>query len=326
MDGASRTKALTSLLARIRSLQMTVSVIACNTFLIVVLINLVLYAVIVVKHRVSPAAWEFVGDRVDKMQPAYPGWTKAEIIHLLDESSRETAATFEFEPYVEFKERPRKGRYINIDSAGFRIGANQAGWPPDPNDFNIFFFGGSTAFGYLLPDTETIPSILQRMHALCNSRKISVYNFGRLAYVSTQEFLLYYSLLAAGHRPDLAVFLDGLNDFVYLTGEPAFTPQLRQMVDQRRYLGVPIWSAGIEALKYRQIGREIVEALPLTRAALWMRDIRHTPAKLAGPSPDDPAVLEGVIQRWLHNKDLIEDLSARFQVQPVFVWQPVPTY
>jgi hypothetical protein len=41
---------------------------------------------------------------------------------------------------------------------------------------------------------------------------------------------------------------------------------------------------------------------------------------------DDRPVLEAVIARYLNNKKMIEAISAAFNVEPVFVWQPVPTY
>ena len=50
------------------------------------------------------------------------------------------------------------------------------------------------------------------------------------------------------------------------------------------------------------------------------------PAALFPQRFDDPPVLDAVIEKYLRNKRLIEGASSAFSVQPVFVWQPVPTY
>jgi len=42
---------------------------------------------------------------------------------------------------------------------------------------------------------------------------VVVYNFGRAGYYSTQERILFEYFVAKGVKPDVAIFLDGLNDF-----------------------------------------------------------------------------------------------------------------
>ena len=68
---------------------------------------------------------------------------------------------FEYAPIVEFEIRPMSGTYVNASQHGFRVNARQAPWPPVRGAFNVFVFGGSTAFGWLLPDRDTIASQLQ---------------------------------------------------------------------------------------------------------------------------------------------------------------------
>src|SRR5205085_1642822 len=57
-------------------------------------------------------------------------------------------------------------------------------------------------------------------------RPVRVYNFGRGHYYLSQERVLYERMVVAGMVPDLAVFVDGLNDLYYFEDEPAMTPQL----------------------------------------------------------------------------------------------------
>ena len=41
---------------------------------------------------------------------------------------------------------------------------------------------------------------------------------------------------------------------------------------------------------------------------------------------DNTSFITRVINRYLANKRLIESVAASYNVQPVFVWQPVPTF
>jgi hypothetical protein len=69
-----------------------------------------------------------------------------------------------------------------------------------------YFFGGSTIWGVGSNDAGTIPSqfaALTGMHAE---------NFGERSYTAHQGLVMLIQLLQAGHRPDLVVFYDGVND------------------------------------------------------------------------------------------------------------------
>ena len=102
-------------------------------------------------------------------------------------------------------------------------------WPPQSKNFNIFLFGGSTTFGYGVSDNQTIASYLQEYLTKNTDSNICVYNFGRGYYYLTQERILYEQLLTSGFVPDLAIFIDGLNDLAFNNNEPFFTDRLRQL-------------------------------------------------------------------------------------------------
>jgi len=115
---------------------------------------------------------------------------------------------------LNFKESPITGKYINVNENGFRLIQNQASWPPNNSNINIFIFGGSTTFGYGVSDEQTVPSYLQnylRQHII--HKKVCVYNFGRGHYYSSQELVLFEKLLWLGIIPEVVIFIDGLNDF-----------------------------------------------------------------------------------------------------------------
>jgi hypothetical protein len=81
---------------------------------------------------------------------------------------------------------------------------------PDP-DVTIWLFGGSTVYGFGQRDEHTIASELVR-EAAADGRRARVVNYGVSAYVLAQEATVFESELAAGRRPDVAVFFDGVND------------------------------------------------------------------------------------------------------------------
>jgi len=273
--------------------------------LLVLLLNLILYAVVWSRKPVSAEAPTISFDPV-RLRKAYPGWREGDVRTLLLETVREK----EYEPFTGFKEVPFRGRFVNIDPAGFRVSKNQAPWPPNPKTINVFVFGGSTAFGASLPDDETISSYLQESSAADHaSAPMAFYNFARPAYFSSQELVLFEQLLRAGFVPHVAVFVDGLNDFIFANGQPLFTDRLADFMGGRSDSGS-------------------LDEVPMFRAVHWFGGQWSKPEP---PSPqdasyDDPALLQGVVERWLANKRIIEFVAAGFGVRPVFVWQPVPTY
>jgi len=222
------------------------------------------------------------------IESAYPGWSTSDLRALL----AETHTAMVFEPFTQYREAPRSGRYVNVHEAGFRVSTNQSRWPPAADRPTVFVFGGSTTFGYGVPDSETIPSNLQQ-----RIDEVQVYNFGRSGYFSSGELALFQSLARQGFVPTVAVFIDGLNEFVHWDGKPLFTDRLAAFVAGTRE----------PSLFGRLWGRLAGTSLP--------------PAVVsARPDPDV------AISRWRLNKRFIDAVSRDLGVVPVFVWQPVPSF
>ncbi len=236
----------------------------------------------------------------------YPGEDPARVRALL----RETwSVGYRYEPFTQFRERTVRGRYVTVDPAGFRGGGGVAVWPPPAAARTVFVFGGSTTFGYGLPDAETIPAALERRLAAepaCTGR-FAVYNFGRANYFSSQERALFERLLVDGNRPDAAIFIDGLNEFGYPDGEPKFSARLGELMAE---------SEG--RLRRRALG-----SLPLARLLKsWLeRAARSRPPERPG-DPDDEA--RRIVSRWLRNREIVAAAAAAHGVAALFVWQPVP--
>lgn len=237
---------------------------------------------------------------LDTIARAYPGWTEENLKSFLRENHAIHRHEWAYDPFTAFRIRPLRGRYINVSAAGFRLSGSAQPWPPSPRSYNVFLFGGSTTFGVGVPDDGTIAAFLQR--ELPSAR---VYNFGVPAFYSSQERARFQQLLASGVKPDLAVFIDGMNEFLF-TGEPEMTAQLRYGLDQITRPSI----AGRTMF--------LLRALPLTRIVLGAVKPSEAPA----PALD----CQSLLARWDKNRKMIEASGAAFGVRTLFVWQPIPTY
>ncbi|HXV13606.1 MAG TPA: hypothetical protein VEC56_05315 [Candidatus Krumholzibacteria bacterium] len=296
-----------------------------NLVVLVVAVNGVLYVLFRVKDartHVSDAERIARIHNSPELRRVYPD-LDAESIHQLMQET--WSRSYGYEPFTQFRERPFTGRFVNVSEAGFRLSKNQGPWPPLPENCNVFVFGGSTTFGYGLPDSQTVTSFLQDDLTVRASPRVRVYNFGRGSYVSEQERVLLEELLLGGFVPDLALFIDGLNEFAFPAG-PAETERLKAV------FGYPAGTLD----RWPSIQR-----LPMTRLARYMRR-SATAALTSGPRIDrrnleptpafddgkyrNPEVIERVIERYFQNKKLIEAIAGAYGVPAVFVWQPIPLY
>ena len=101
------------------------------------------------------------------------------------------------------------------------------GWRPKLNNSNIlklnktyktrsslgenlnnstWFFGGSTVWGFINSQYETIPSIYH-----LKTKKL-VFNFGELGWTSRQSLNQFLNVISDGYLPDNVIFYEGIND------------------------------------------------------------------------------------------------------------------
>jgi hypothetical protein len=245
-----------------------------------------------------------MGGYVQKLGDAYRDFPESEIRQLVRET---VSLKYAYEPFTQFRDHAQSGKFVNVDANGFRHSTAQGPWPPSRDSFNVFFFGGSTAFGWGLPDASTIPSCFQRLAPQVGGRATAVYNFARMAYFSTQERILFEQLLLAGHKPDAAIFVDGLNDLHWREGKPLYDGRYASVLEGR-----PSWSPDWPMLR---LARELRKQLPQAQAASDSQSKRGT-----------PQAFQAALDRYVSNKTLIESVSAASGVVPIFVWQPVPSY
>jgi lysophospholipase L1-like esterase len=304
------------ILASLAGYYKILAVISLNCLITFLMVNLIASGLLDVKTyfakqaamKGTPFAYKKFNDSLTSV---HPGLTHEQITQLIAET-RKLYQTYE--PYTQFKEHPYSGKYVNVDPRGFRPIGKQNPWPPPPGEFTVFVFGGSTTFGYGVPDNLTIPAQLQEQLVSDYGISAKVYNFGRGSYYCVQERLLFENLLLSGFVPDMAVFIDGLNDLVLLA--PARTKDLRKFMEEA------------EVPPFRKVIRElpIMKALKAIFPSPGYDETNLAKAFKNTPIDQHKKMLRGVVDRYLSNKKITEAIAKGFNVTPVFVWQPVPVY
>ncbi len=253
---------------------------------------------------------------METLQKAYPDLTSDQIEVLLDES---WSRTFSYEAFTEFKEEPYTGQYVNISEEGFRLGVDQGPWPPVEENISIFVFGGSTTFGYGLGDEQTVPSYIQKaFNREDEFHDVKVYNFGRGYYFSSQERALLERLIVEGQRPDMAIFIDGLNDFYFQGNEAFFTYRLEQIIKGKwGYL----LARGIQDLP---ISLLVPKSLKENVAGFFIE--RESQPAFDESSEETQARVDEMMDRYIDNAKMIEAIGQAFEIPVLLVWQPVPFY
>src|SRR5215510_2302458 len=228
----------------------------------------------------------------------YPGQSLDEARTVLHESW--AGIEYRYRPFVEYELRPRTGRFVNVQHEGYRS-ATALPWPP-PADA-IFLFGGSTTFGIGVRDTETINYYLsERLHR-------PVYNFAVPAYYSTPERVQFFTLVTEGVVPRTAVFIDGMNDFIFfdLPDKSKASKRLEFSLDTNyRYIILRLLSQ-LNTVKF-------VALLTNQSEDFLLRARRATPEQIRLAA-----------QRLIRNREIVSAFCEAQAVECLFVTQPVPT-
>lgn len=249
-------------------------------------------------------------------QKVYPHRSPSEIESLLTETWNRPLSHRSF---VEFMEGAFQGKYVRVHAAGYRETDRRQPWPPANENFNIMFFGGSTAFGYGVGSEETLPFYLQeRLDALESVRPVQVYNFGQASFFSTQEQILFDRLLSQGVKIDLAIFFDGLNEFVNWDGEHYYFHDYKLKVEPN-----PSTDYLLSALfSQTALGRAIGGFHTFSG-----RQRLLFPENLAAERHKSPEQLaQQVVARYLWNVRNTRTLAAGRRIPVVHIIDPVPFY
>jgi len=227
--------------------------------------------------------------------------------------------TFIYQPWVGFSERVFHSPRLNVDDVKPMPTRRtvQGSSRPGGRPLTIWTFGGSTTFGWGVPDDETIASHLSAIlaHGLPN-RTVTVTNQGHSYYYSSQELALFQILLRRGDRCDVAVFLDGLNDsFAYsLKDVPEFTSRMTVAMAKEQ-------QSNPTAQAYIRVSPDF----PPVRLLLGFgRKLAGKPEPALGPAKFPARDVSPDVSTYQFNLKAGTALGSLYDVKTLYFWQPVP--
>lgn len=224
-------------------------------------------------------------------------------------SQGQSGATLHYEPYTVARQGPFASRLVNIDASGVRTTPQST---CTAGAFRIFLFGGSTMWGYDVPDWGTIPAYLNAVLKQHATRDICVVNYGEWDWVASQEAVQFARLLSEGNIPDAVVFYDGINDVF---------PPLQAGGRIGKHLDLSLYRArlgGGEMSYVRSVMlRSNLARLVRNQVVAWRERAKPTPA-----SAHD-ADVEPIVAAYERTHRVIASLAEQYGIPYMFFWQPV---
>jgi uncharacterized protein YndB with AHSA1/START domain len=229
-----------------------------------------------------------------------------------------------FEPYVQFREQPRSGRYVNVSPDGFRLNSAAGVRRLEPMPlFGVFLFGGSTTFGYGVRDEDTIAAhleaLLRRRHP-DQAHLVAVYNFGRGYYGSSQEALLLKSLLLRGIVPGVAVFIDGVNEQFC----PTYSANMAEVFKILQHDPAAKLREVVASLPVMRLAGPRFRTELATNALYVNRTLERYAFECRCPRPE--VCHMQLVRTYALNKELVRTMAKEFDFEAHFVLQPVGGY
>jgi len=227
-----------------------------------------------------------------------------------------------FEPYVQFRERPRDGKFVNISTDGFRLNSKHHSKTFDhKRPRSIFIFGGSTTFGYGVRDEDTIGAHLENLLTRHNATAdVAVYNFGRGFYGSSQELLLLKSLVLRGIVPKVAVFIDGVNEQFC----PTFSSNLAEVFRIVQHDPAAKLREVVTSLPVVRLASSAYSSELATNAIYINRALRRYSFECG--CPDDATCHMQLLRMVTVNKQLVRTMAKEFGFDVFFILQPMGGY
>jgi lysophospholipase L1-like esterase len=305
----------------LKAIYLQVAIYTLNTLVILLVLNLLL----AVFFRVTDTAARHAKPPRESRRSrvvytdldAYTTIDKAQANRFLDEQYRMGRIGFVYRPWVQFGNPHFEGDLLTTDRSGFRVTPGQV---ESDSPVRVYVFGGSTTFGYGVPNAYTIPSQLQQLLNKRQSGKTFVVrNYGQGYHYSSQELLRFMSLLKSGDVPRYAVFIDGANDAGVLSkglDQPVFTETFSQAWDVANHRAEKRKPSQIPMVRLAQTIRWRAQDKAKARAA----------AQESAPSPTDAQGARFVVDCYKQNQRVIRALCKEYGVVPLFVWQPIPFY
>lgn len=197
--------------------------------------------------------------------------------------------------------------------------------PAGVEPLKVAFFGGSVMFGVGQRDEHTIPSEFARI-AEENGIPVEVHNYGFPAWVTWQEHQYMERLLADGEDFDLAVFLDGFNEF---------DVQMTDFDPDPTHHSATLVGGLIGEFRHERVSEpgaldgwaELADSYRRNSAAWRLYDtVTGRTASLPGAdqvvqgTPDEQT--DAALDIYGRALGMINDLGTRYETDVRFFWQP----
>lgn len=215
--------------------------------------------------------------------------------------------------YIGWRREPFRGSTITLTGPyGQRATVGSA----DSGNPSVYFFGGSTMWGTGANDANTIPSLVTQLGGYRSA------NYGESAYTAHQSLVLLVQLLQEGHRPNVVVFYDGVNDVAHKC-RSELTPTSHAREGQIRSALAATKSENVYGLKYMVEPLIALAGVVSSRLSLLTRG-RHGQGHFACHSDAARAqrIADNLIQDWDVARRLVESYGGKF----IGILQPVAYY
>lgn len=209
-----------------------------------------------------------------------------------------------YAPLVEYRLPARAGQLVNVDANGVRGGVRGDSGP------RVVVFGGGATFGPGLADDQTISAAMADALA-ASGHPARVENRAVPGWYSTQDRIAFAEMLANGDKPDFAVFVHGIEDFLNCSAAER-TAWSRKLASADEPVGLD------------KVARQSALAALFRRLSGAADPI--DPASSSAPPCASDAQVDAALARLDANRRLIAAMGERFGVPVLFVQQPVPTF
>ncbi|HPN63241.1 MAG: hypothetical protein BWX47_00537 [candidate division Hyd24-12 bacterium ADurb.Bin004] len=243
------------------------------------------------------------------------------------EQIRETGLVFpsrEFTPYLIWRSEGTSLPLMNVDSLGLRHTTYSCA---AGDSMQIIALGGSAMWGWMVPDSLTIPSLLQKnLNERLGRGSCSVRNYAENGYVSTQDLIRLILSLQRGERPSMVIMYDGFNDVLAACENAAAGTVIGQSGIEARWASTPVSTGPSSLLNFLGGLRTVAvirELIPNRNSAEEGPEV----LVLADPSLgeegfDLEALATETASMYKANYSIVAALSESMGFRFVFVLQP----
>jgi hypothetical protein len=288
--------------------------VATNALGVFIVFNIVTWTICLgfsIYSLVGPKVATFSHNAYKAELPNYANvdWARA---HFAEFDSLST----KYVSYLGWRREPFKGTTIALVGRYNQRETVPAGEPGKPS---VYFFGGSTMWGSGVNDANTIPSLVAQLSGLRSA------NYGETAYTAHQGLVLLIQLLQDGHRPDVVVFFDGVNEVAHKC-RSELTPTSHARETQVRAALAHSKPENVYGLEYMAGPLMGLADRVSNRISVWTRGAQAREVDSAFSCHTDPAraqqIADNLIQDWEVARRLVESYKGKF----VGILQPVAYY